>query len=85
MDDHQKRRHNGQLILECCEIMGGAVLSIAHIEACLEAGGRIEKKDGEWNLFAADGNAIKRRSTMSELLTDLPPQNDQAHPTDAGE
>jgi hypothetical protein len=68
-------RDNGELILECCEVIGGAVLAIGHIEACLEDGAKIEKQDGKWHLFAADGNGIKCRDTLSELLTDLPPLN----------
>lgn len=75
MAPHQKERDNGKLILECCEVVGGAVLSIAHVEACLNAGAKIEKQDGKWHLFAADGNGIKCRDTLSELLTDLPPLN----------
>jgi hypothetical protein len=75
MAPHQKERDNGKLILECCEVVGGAVLSIAHLEACLDAGAKIEKQDGQWHLFAADGNGIKCRDTLLELLTDLPPLN----------
>jgi hypothetical protein len=75
MAPHQKERDNGKLILECCEVVGGAVLSIAHLEVCLNAGAKIRKQDGQWHLFAADGNGIKCRDTLSELLTDLPPLN----------
>ena len=80
MAPHQKERDNGKLILECCELIGGAVLSIAHLEACLEAGAKIEKQDGQWHIFAADGNGIKCRDTLSELLTDLPPLNAKVQP-----
>jgi hypothetical protein len=75
MAPHQKERYNGKLILDCCEVIGGAVLSIAHVEACLAAGAKIQKQDGQWHIFAADGNGIKCRDTLSELLTDLPPLN----------
>ena len=78
MAPHQKEREQGKLILECCEVLGGAVLSIAHLEECLDAGAKIEKQDGQWHIFAADGNGIKCRDTLSELLTDLPPLNSQA-------
>jgi hypothetical protein len=77
MAPHQKERDNGKLILECCEVMGGAVLSIEHIEACLEDGARIVKQDGKWWLFAKDGNGIKGRERLVDLLLDLPPLNDR--------
>lgn len=73
MAPHQKEREQGKLILECCEIIGGAVLSIAHVEACIEDGAKILRQDGQWHIFAADGNGIKCRDTLEELLTDLPP------------
>lgn len=77
MAPHQKERQNGKLILECCEVMGGLLLSIAHIEACLEDGARIVKQDGEWWLFAKDGNGIKGRARLEDLILDLPPLNAQ--------
>jgi len=84
MAPHQKERDNGKLILECCEVVGGAVLSIAHIEACLDAGAKIKKQDGQWHIFAADGNGIKCRDTLSELLTDLPPLNEKLSHEEGG-
>jgi hypothetical protein len=78
MAPHHRERDNGKLILDCCEVIGGAVLSIAHLEECLEAGAKIVKQDGQWCLFADNGNGIKCRDTLEELLTDLPPLNVQA-------
>lgn len=78
MAPHQKERDNGKLILECCEVMGGAVLSIAHVEACLEDGAKIVKQDGEWWLFAKDGNGIKGRERLEDLLLNTPPLNEKS-------
>lgn len=75
MAPHQKEREQGDLILECCDVVGGAVLSMAHLLDCLEDGAKIEKQDGQWHIFAADGNGIKCRETLEDLLTDIPPLN----------
>lgn len=81
MAPHQKERDNGKIILECCEVMGGAVLAIAHLEACLEEGATLKKQDGEWWIFAKDGNGIKGRAKLEDLLLDLPPLNDAGQAT----
>ena len=75
MATHQKEREQGKLILECCDVVGGAVLSMAHLLDCLEDGAKIEKQDRQWHIFAADGNGIKCRDTLEDLLTDIPPLN----------
>ena len=78
MAPHQRSRVNGQLIQDSFEIIGAASLSISHLEKCLESGAEIKKQDGKWHLFAADGNGIKCRETLPELLLDLPPLNTNA-------
>jgi hypothetical protein len=75
MAPHQKEREQGKLMLECCDVVGAAVLSMEHLLECLEDGAKIEKQDGQWHIFAADGNGIKCRDTLEDLLTDIPPQN----------
>lgn len=75
MAPHQREREQGKLILDCCDVVGGAVRAIAHLEACLEEGAKIEKQDGQWHIFAADGEGLKTRDSLAELIADIPPLN----------
>lgn len=75
MAPHQRDRDNGKLILDCCEYLGGLELSIDHIEEQLMNGARIVNQEGKWHLFAIDGDGLKTRDSLAELITDIPPLN----------
>ncbi len=75
MAPHQKERDSGKLILDCCEYLGGLALSIDDIEEQLLDGARIVKQDGQWHIFAMDGDGLKTRDSLAELIADIPPLN----------
>ena len=72
MAPHQTTSEQGKLICECGEILAGAMLAIAHLEENLMAGAKIVYQDEEWHLFAEDGNGIKSRRSLEDLVFDPP-------------
>lgn len=73
MAPHQKDRQQGKLILDCCELVGGLLLSIDHLERYLRDGATISFQDGEWWLFSKAGEGIKGSPTFEGLIVNIPP------------